>query len=235
MGTKALSLQGLYAGYGSSTVLEDLSFDLEDGRTLAVLGRNGVGKTTCVNAIIGFLAPAAGHIALFGKPIGRMAPERIARRGVGLVPQGRRTLRSLTVQETLTFAARPGPWTDERVYQEFPRLAERRNIRGGVLSGGEQQMLAIGRALVTNPRLLLLDEPTEGLAPLVVQELERFLGRLRGSGMTTVLIEQNARLALGVADDAVIMKTGRVSFAGTARQLVDDPSILDAELGLSCG
>jgi branched-chain amino acid transport system ATP-binding protein len=232
LGTNALSLRGLYAGYGNGTVLEDLSFDLDNGRTLAMLGRNGVGKTTCANVIIGFLPPSAGSITLFGQSIARAAPERIARRGVGLVPQGRRTLPSLTVHETLTFAARPGPWTAERVYGEFPRLKERRKIRGGVLSGGEQQMLAIGRALVTNPKLLLLDEPTEGLAPLIVQELKRFLGRLRGSGMTTVLIEQNAKLALSVADDALIIRTGRVSYAGTARQLVDDPSILDSELGL---
>jgi branched-chain amino acid transport system ATP-binding protein len=169
---------------------------------------------------------------LFGDPVTRLAPERIARRGVGLVPQGRRTFKSLTVQETLTFAARSGPWSADRVYEEFPRLKERRDLHGVQLSGGEQQMLAIGRALTTNPRVLLLDEPTEGLSPLMVRELEGFLRRLRGSGMTTVLVEQNVKLALVVADDAVVLGTGRIGFRGPAEDLAARQDILDTELGV---
>ncbi len=235
MAISAIADEEICAGYGSGAVLSNASFAVDEGRTLALLGRNGVGKSTCINVIMGFLSPSAGEVRLFGKPVTRFAPERIARRGVGLVPQGRRTFRSLTVHETLTFAARPGPWSADRVYNEFPRLKERHNVGGGLLSGGEQQMLAIGRALTTNPRVLLLDEPTEGLSPLMVRELEGFLVRLRGSGMTTVLVEQNVKLALAVADDAVVLGTGRIGFRGSAEELAARQDILDSELGVSEG
>lgn len=232
MATSALTVEDICAGYGSGAVLSNMSFAVDEGRTLALLGRNGVGKSTCINVIMGFLPPSAGEVRLFGDPVTRLAPERIARRGVGLVPQGRRTFKSLTVQEALTFAARSGPWSADRVYEEFPRLKERRDLSGAHLSGGEQQMLAIGRALTTNPKVLLLDEPTEGLSPLMVRELEGFLRRLRGSGMTTVLVEQNVKLALGVADDAVVLGTGRIGFRGSAEELTARQDILDSELGV---
>jgi len=232
LGASAIAVDDICAGYGSGAVLSKASFAVDEGRTLALLGRNGVGKSTCINVIMGFLPPSAGEVRLFGIPITRLTPERIARRGVGLVPQGRRTFKSLTVEETLTFAARAGPWSAERVYDEFPRLRERRNIGAADLSGGEQQMLAIGRALTTNPRVLLLDEPTEGLSPLMVEELERFLLRLRGSGMTTILVEQNVKLALGVADDAVVLGTGRIGFRGSAQELSARQDLLDRELGV---
>jgi branched-chain amino acid transport system ATP-binding protein len=232
LAASALAIEDIWAGYGSGAVLSKASFAVDEGRTLALLGRNGVGKSTCMKVIMGFLAPSAGEVRLFGEPITRLGPERIARRGVGIVPQGRRTFKSLTVEETLTFAARPGPWSVDRVYDEFPRLRERRTIGAGNLSGGEQQMLAIGRALTTNPRVLLLDEPTEGLSPLMVRELDGFLRRLRGSGMTTVLVEQNVKLALAVADDAIVLGTGRIGFRGTAEDLIARQDVLDSELGV---
>ncbi len=231
MATEALALDSVSAGYGSGSVLSNASFAVGEGRTLALLGRNGVGKSTCMKVIMGFLSPSAGEVRLFGEPITRLVPERISRRGVGLVPQGRRTFRSLTVHESLTFAARPGAWTADRVYQEFPRLKERRDVGAGNLSGGEQQMLAIGRALTTNPKVLLLDEPTEGLSPRMVDELDGFLRRLRGA-MTTVLVEQNVKLALAVADDAVVLGTGRIGFWGAAEDLLARQDILESEFSV---
>ena len=218
---EALALDAVDALYGDSHVLHGVSFALQAGRVLALLGRNGAGKTTCMNTIIGFLQPRAGTIRLFGEEVGRLPTETIAHKGVGLVPQGRRMFPTLTVRENLIVAQRARaesarPWTLERVFDVFPRLKERQNQAAGSLSGGEQQMLAIGRALMGNPRVLLMDEPSEGLAPLIVAEVGRTIARLKEEGQSIVLVEQNIKLAFGLADEVVILNTGRVVFAGGA-------------------
>ena len=216
---EALALDGIDALYGDSHVLHGVSFALQAGQVLALLGRNGAGKTTCMNTIIGFLQPRAGHIRLFGEEVGRLPTETIAHKGVGLVPQGRRVFPTLTVRENLvvaqqTRAASARPWTLERVFDVFPRLKERQHQHAGSLSGGEQQMLAIGRALMGNPRVLLMDEPSEGLAPLIVAEVGRTIARLKAEGQSIVLVEQNVKLAFGLADEVVILNTGRVVYSG---------------------
>lgn len=239
MGTEALSLQRVCSGYGESQVLHDLSFAVGHGRMLALLGRNGVGKTTCINTIIGFLRAKSGEILLDGEPITSLAPERIVARGIGLVPQGRRIFPTLTVRENLIVAAQSSrqqqraAWTLRRVYELFPRLEERRANLGGDLSGGEMQMLAIGRALMTNPRVLLLDEPSEGLAPLVVHELGLILERLKRESLSIVLVEQNSMLALGIADEAIILGSARVDFRGSVSELRANPGLLDQHLGVT--
>jgi branched-chain amino acid transport system ATP-binding protein len=214
-----------------------VSFALDAGKVLALLGRNGAGKTTCMSSIIGFLQPRRGEIRLFGDPISRLAPEAIARRGIGFVPQGRRIFHTLTVRENLTVSARsrvgaPVPWTLERVVRLFPRLKERLQQVAGSLSGGEQQMLAIGRALMGNPRVLLMDEPSEGLAPLIVAEVGRIIARLKEEGQSILLVEQNVKLALDLADDVVILNTGRVAFRGTADQVRVDQALITQHLGV---
>jgi branched-chain amino acid transport system ATP-binding protein len=230
---EALSLSKVNAFYGDSHVLHDVSFAVGEGRVLALLGRNGAGKTTCIYSIVGLVPARSGEISLFGEAISAASPEAIARKGVGLVPQGRRIFPSLSVRENLTVAARgKGPWDLEAAYKTFPRLREREKQAAGSLSGGEQQMLAIARALMTNPRLLLLDEPSEGLAPQMVAEVGKVLQRLRESGLSIVLVEQNTRLALGVADEAVTLKSGRVAFAGPAEQIKGDESFLTQHLGV---
>jgi branched-chain amino acid transport system ATP-binding protein len=216
---EALALDGIDALYGDSHVLHGVSFALQAGQVLALLGRNGAGKTTCMNTIIGFLQPRAGHIRLFGEEVGRLPTETIAHKGVGLVPQGRRVFPTLTVRENLvvaqqTRAASSRPWTLERVFDVFPRLKERQHQHAGSLSGGEQQMLAIGRALMGNPRVLLMDEPSEGLAPLIVADVGRTIARLKAEGQSIVLVEQNVKLAFGLADEVVILNTGRVVYSG---------------------
>jgi branched-chain amino acid transport system ATP-binding protein len=232
-----LSLERVNAYYGESHVLHDVSLELREGRLLALLGRNGAGKTTCICTIIGFLPPRSGRIMLAGRSIEKLAPERICRAGVGLVPQGRRVFPSLTVRENLEVAAReaaPGStkaWQRDDVCQIFPRLKERQNQLAGSLSGGEQQMLAIGRGLMTNPRVLLLDEPSEGLAPQIVHEVEQVLAGLKGH-VSMVLVEQNLGLALSVADDVVLLSTGRVVFAGTREAFVEQQASLHAHLGI---
>ncbi len=235
--TEALSLSGIDALYGESHVLHQVSFSLNAGRVLALLGRNGAGKTTCMSAIIGFLPPRTGEIRLFGEAIGRLAPEAISRKGVGFVPQGRRIFPSLTVQENLAVSRqkRAGvavPWTLERVIELFPRLKERLQQVAGSLSGGEQQMLAIGRALMGNPRVLLMDEPSEGLAPLIVAEVGRTLLRLKLEGQSILLVEQNIKLALDLADEVVILNTGRVAFSGSAGEVRDDQALITQHLGV---
>jgi branched-chain amino acid transport system ATP-binding protein len=235
--TEALSLRGIDALYGESHVLHGVSFSLNAGRVLALLGRNGAGKTTCMNAVIGFLPPRTGEIRLFGEAIGRLSPETISRRGVGFVPQGRRIFPTLTVRENLVVSGqkRAGvavPWTLERVMELFPRLEERLKQGAGSLSGGEQQMLAIGRALMGNPRVLLMDEPSEGLAPLIVAEVGRTLLRLKQEGQSIVLVEQNIKLALGLADEVVILNTGRVAFSGSAAQVRNDQALITQHLGV---
>ena len=231
MATEALALEGVDALYGDSHVLHSVSFSLEEGRVLALLGRNGAGKTTCMNAIIGFLPPRNGEIRVFGEKVSRLSPEIISRRGVGLVPQGRRVFPTLTVKENLLVAAR-GKNQLGHVFELFPRLKERTEQHAGSLSGGEQQMLAIARALMGNPRVLLMDEPSEGLAPLIVAEVGRTIARLKAEGQSIVLVEQNVKLAFDLADAVAILNTGRVAFAGLAQAVRDNESLITQHLGV---
>ena len=235
--TAALSLSGIDAFYADSHVLRAVSFTLNTGRVLALLGRNGAGKTTCMNAVIGFLPPRDGEIRLFGETISRLSPEAISHKGIGLVPQGRRVFPTLTVRENLIVARQSraganGHWTIERVLELFPSLRERQQQHAGSLSGGEQQMLAIGRALMGNPRVLLLDEPSEGLAPRIVAEVGHTIARLKQEGQSIVLVEQNVKLALGLADDVVMLNTGRVVFTGSAAEVRDDSALITHHLGV---
>jgi len=233
----ALRLSDVHTFYGDSHILHGVSFALRPGAVLALLGRNGAGKTTCISTIIGFLKPQGGEIRLFGEPIEGLSPERISHLGIGLVPQGRRIFPSLTVRENLVVAqqrarAAGKSWNLERIYDMFPRLRERHGQFAGTLSGGEQQMLAIGRALMGNPRILLLDEPSEGLAPLIVAEVGRTVRRLKQEGQSIVLVEQNIQLALEVADQAVILNTGRCVFAGNAGDVMDNAELIAQNLGV---
>jgi branched-chain amino acid transport system ATP-binding protein len=235
--SEALEVSGIDALYGESHVLHDVSFTLKAGKVLALLGRNGAGKTTCMSSIIGFLPPRRGEIRFFGESISRLAPETIARKGVGFVPQGRRIFPTLTVRENLLVArqTRPGtaaPWTLERVVGLFPRLKERLQQVAGSLSGGEQQMLAIGRALMGNPRVLLMDEPSEGLAPMIVGEVGRTIARLKAEGQSILLVEQNVKLALDLADEVVILNTGRVAFHGGVESVRADQALITQHLGV---
>ncbi|HXF89857.1 MAG TPA: ABC transporter ATP-binding protein [Xanthobacteraceae bacterium] len=238
MATEALAVDGVDAYYGDSHVLHGVSFALAPGRLLGLLGRNGAGKTTCMSTIMGFLKPQRGTIRLYGEPIHGLAPDVIARKGVCLVPQGRRMFRTLTVRENLMVAARPARssagtgWTIERVFKLFPRLAERQAQLAGSLSGGEQQMLAIGRALMGNPRVLLMDEPSEGLAPQLVAEVGRTIAQLKAEGQSIVLVEQNIKLTLDLADDVVIINTGAVVFTGAASSINLDDAIVSQHLGV---
>jgi branched-chain amino acid transport system ATP-binding protein len=229
---EALTMDGVDALYGQSHVLHSVSLGVGEGRVLALLGRNGAGKTTCMNTVIGFLPARKGTVRLFGEPIGRLSPETISRKGVGLVPQGRRVFPTLTVKENLIVSKRGSPWTLEGVFDLFPRLRERAEQHAGSLSGGEQQMLAIGRALMGNPRVLLMDEPSEGLAPLIVAEVARTIARLKAQGQSIVLVEQNVRMALELADEAVILNTGRVAFSGSAASLRDNHGLITQHLGV---
>jgi branched-chain amino acid transport system ATP-binding protein len=233
----ALHLANVHAFYGDSHILHGVSFSLGRGDVLALLGRNGAGKTTCISTIIGFLKPRQGEIRLFGEPINGLGPERISHLGIGLVPQGRRVFPSLTVRENLIVAeqrrtANSEAWNVERIYELFPRLRERRTQLAGTLSGGEQQMLAIGRALMGNPRVLLLDEPSEGLAPLIVAEVGHAMRQLKDEGQSIVLVEQNRQLALDIADRAVVLNTGRCVFDGEARELANNEPLIAQHLGL---
>ncbi len=235
MGTEALSLQGVDALYGDSHVLHGVSFNLREGRVLALLGRNGAGKTTCMSAIIGFLPPRKGAIRLFGEPIAGLAPETIARKGVGFVPQGRRVFQTLSVKENLQVSERRGSfsnWNLASVFELFPQLEERAEQVAGSLSGGEQQMLAIARALMGNPRVLLMDEPSEGLAPLIVAEVGRTIARLKAEGQSILLVEQNVQLALELADEVVILNTGRVAFTGSAGEARGNEALITQHLGV---
>jgi len=237
LASDALSLTDVNAFYGDSHILHGVSFSLKPGAVLALLGRNGAGKTTCISTIIGFLHPRDGEIRLFGEPIHGLSPERISHLGIGLVPQGRRIFPSLTVRENLIVAQQREkttgkPWNLERIYDMFPRLRERHGQFAGTLSGGEQQMLAIGRALMGNPRVLLLDEPSEGLAPLIVAEVGRTVRRLKQEGQSIVLVEQNLQLALDVADQAVILNTGRCVFNGNAADIPNNEELIAQNLGV---
>jgi branched-chain amino acid transport system ATP-binding protein len=231
-----LKIEGLSAGYGPAVVLHDVALTLSEGQSLALLGRNGVGKTTLVNTIIGVTRRHGGSIRLAGNEITLKSPEARAHAGVGWVPQERNVFRSLTVLENLTAVARPGRWTPGHVFELFPRLAERMSNLGNQLSGGEQQMLAIGRALVVNPKLLLLDEPTEGLAPIIIEELLAALTKLRREdGLTSIIVEQHARKILGLTDKAIILERGRIAHAADSAVLLSDPASLERFLGIAPG
>jgi len=217
-------------------VLSDIAFHLGEGEALAVLGRNGVGKTTLIDSIVGVTRRFAGSLALGGREIGPLAPETRAGLGIGWVPQERNIFRSLTVEENMTAVAQDGPWTVAKVYEMFPRLKERRSNYGNQLSGGEQQMLAIGRALTLNPKVLLLDEPTEGLAPIIVEELLKALGTItRAGGICSIIVEQNAQKILGLADRVVILERGAIVHDAPSSALKADPSALERHLGVSGG
>ena len=234
----ALVLENIDAFYGDSHVLHGVSFTLGEGRLLGLLGRNGAGKSTSMSVAVGLVPPKRGKVEVFGKSVGTFSPERISAEGVALVPQGRRIFKSLTVRENLIVAARKPPrgtaaaWSLERVFQTFPRLKERHNQFAGSLSGGEQQMLAIGRALMNNPRVLLMDEPSEGLAPQIVAEVERTIAKLKSEGLSIILVEQNIRLTLDIADDVVIMNSGQVAFTGTSAQVRANTPLVEQHLGV---
>jgi branched-chain amino acid transport system ATP-binding protein len=237
LASEALTISNVDTYYGDSHVLHGVSFALQPARLLGLLGRNGAGKTTCMSTVMGFLKPRRGSIMLFGEEVAGLPPETIARKGICLVPQGRRMFRSLTVRENLEVArqARAGihrPWTSERVFALFPRLKERHAQVAGSLSGGEQQMLAIGRALMGNPRVLLMDEPSEGLAPQIVTEVGRTIAQLKAEGLSIVLVEQNIKLTLELADDVVIVNTGAVVFSGTAAETRTDEKRIAQHLGV---
>ena len=238
MASEALLIRDVDTYYGDSHVLHGVGFALQPGRLLGLLGRNGAGKTTCMSTIMGFLKPRRGEISLYGEPVAGLAPDVIARKGICLVPQGRRMFRTLTVRENLMVAAQSqkkdngAGWSIGRVFQTFPRLAERHAQVAGSLSGGEQQMLAIGRALMGNPRVLLMDEPSEGLAPQLVAEVGRTIAQLKAEGQSIVLVEQNIKLTLDLADDVVIINTGRVVFRGPASGIKLDDAIVSQHLGV---
>jgi branched-chain amino acid transport system ATP-binding protein len=225
-----LRVEGVSAGYGEARVIQGLSFALEDGRSLALLGRNGVGKTTLIDTLVGVTTLFGGRILLAGDDIAQLTPHARARAGVGWTPQERNIFRSLTVEENLTAVALPGPWTVRRVYALFPRLEERRTNMGRQLSGGEQQMLAIGRALVLNPRLLILDEPTEGLAPIIVEELLAALRELARAGLSMIIVEQKPKKILPFTDHAIVLDRGVIAHDAPSAELLADPTALDAHL-----
>ena len=229
-----LHIDGLAAGYGEALVLRGVSLRLAEGQSLAVLGRNGVGKTTLLNSIIGVTRYRGGRIVLDGRDITSLRADLRAHAGIGWVPQERNIFKSLTVEENLTAIATEGAWTLERVYALFPRLKERRGNMGGQLSGGEQQMLAIGRALVLNPRLVLLDEPLEGLAPVLVEELLAALQRLiRDERISAILVEQNVRKILGIVDRAIILERGAIVHESDSATLRHDHATLETYLGVA--
>jgi branched-chain amino acid transport system ATP-binding protein len=229
-----LAVKALRAGYGEAVVLDDISLEVPERGSLAVLGRNGVGKSTLLLSIMGYTEVSRGEVLWRGVDITRLEPHRRARMGLGWVAQEREIFPSLTVEENLTVASRPGRWDLAAVFGLFPRLAERRANKGNQLSGGEQQMLAIARTLMTNPALLLLDEPLEGLAPIIVEELLSVLGRvIREEGMAAIVVEQKARKVLGFTDRAIILDRGRIVFAGDSAALAGEPERLEAHIGVA--
>jgi branched-chain amino acid transport system ATP-binding protein len=229
-----LAIERLRAGYGEAVVVPDMSLRIAEGEVLALLGRNGTGKTTLINSIVGVTRRFGGSIRLGGTDITALRADQRARAGIGWVPQERNIFRSLTVEENMTAVAQPGPWTVDKIYRMFPRLEERRRNFGNQLSGGEQQMLAIGRALTLNPILLLLDEPTEGLAPIIVEELLAALGAItRAGGVCAIIVEQNAQKILGLADRAVILERGTIVHDAPSADLKADPAVLERLLGVA--
>ena len=229
-----LNVERLTAGYGEAIVLTDVSFTIAEGQALALLGRNGMGKTTLVNSIVGVTRHIGGTISLDGRDITGMRPDQRAHAGIGWAPQERNIFRSLTVEENMTAVARPGPWTLAKVYTLFPRLAERRQNLGNQLSGGEQQMLAVARALILNPRIMLLDEPLEGLAPIIIEELLTALRKIiREEGLSAILVEQNAQKILGVTDRAIIIERGSIVYQGDSAALKADRALLETYVGVT--
>ena len=229
-----LNVEGLTAGYGEAVVLTNVTFKIAEGQALALLGRNGMGKTTLVNSIVGVTRHIGGTISIDGRDITAMRPDQRAHAGIGWAPQERNIFRSLTVEENMTAVARPGPWTLTKVYGLFPRLAERRRNLGNQLSGGEQQMLAVARALILNPRIILLDEPLEGLAPIIIDELLAALRKIiREEGMSAILVEQNAQKILGVTDRAIVVERGSIVYECDSATLKADRTLLDTYVGVA--
>lgn len=230
----ALRAEGIHTYYGKSHILHGVGLDVAEGKITALLGRNGAGKTTTLRSLMGLTPAREGRVEVFGVDTTRWPPFRIAATGVGYVPEGRRIFPNLTVEENLKVPLqRGGPWTVERIYQLFPRLAERRLNRGRQLSGGEQEMLSIGRALLLNPKLLILDEPSQGLAPLVVREVFRIVAQMRAEGMSVLLVEQNARMSLEIADYAYVLDDGVIVHGGPAAELAADEGRVQALAGAS--
>ena len=229
-----LKVDGLTAGYGEAVILTDISFKIAEGEALALLGRNGMGKTTLINSIVGVTRHIGGKIYLEGLDISAMRPDQRAHSGIGWAPQERNIFRSLTVEENMTAVAQPGPWTLAKVYSLFPRLYERRSNMGNQLSGGEQQMLAVARALILNPRIILLDEPLEGLAPIIIEELLAALRKIiREEGLSAILVEQNAQKILGVTDMALIVERGRVVHQSDSASLQANRVLLESYVGVT--
>ena len=230
----ALTAEGLNTYYGKSHILHDVGLTVAEGKITTLLGRNGAGKTTTLRSLVGLTPPRSGRVTLFGKDITGLPPYRIAASGVGYVPEGRRVFANLTVDENLRVPIeRPGPFDMARVYALFPRLKERSGNLGRQLSGGEQEMLSIGRALLLNPRLLILDEPSQGLAPLIVKEVFRIVAQMRAEGISVLLVEQNVRMSLEISDDAYVLENGQMVYSGSAAELRADEARIQALAGAS--
>jgi branched-chain amino acid transport system ATP-binding protein len=230
----ALTAEGLHTFYGKSHILHGVSIDVADGKITTLLGRNGAGKTTTLRSLLGLTPPREGRVMVFGRDTTRWPTYRVAALGVGYVPEGRKIFANLSVDDNLLVPLqRPGPWTVARVYQLFPRLAERRTNRGRQLSGGEQEMLSIGRALLLNPKLLILDEPSQGLAPLIVREVFRVVSRMRDEGISVLLVEQNVRMSLEISDHVYVLDDGKVIHSGSASELAADEGRVRAMAGAS--
>jgi branched-chain amino acid transport system ATP-binding protein len=232
--TNALHAEGLNTFYGKSHILHDVGLTVAEGQITTLLGRNGAGKSTTLRSVVGLTPPRSGRVSLFGKDITGWPAYRIAASGIGFVPEGRRVFANLTVDENLRVPIeRPGPYTIERIYQLFPRLGERKQNLGRQLSGGEQEMLSIGRALLLNPRLLILDEPSQGLAPLIVKEVFRIIAQMRTEGISVLLVEQNVRMSLEISDHAYVLENGQMVYSGPAAELRADESRIQALAGAS--
>jgi branched-chain amino acid transport system ATP-binding protein len=230
----ALTAQGLNTYYGKSHILHDVSLSVAEGKITTLLGRNGAGKTTTLRSLVGLTPAKSGRVTLFGKDITGLPPYRIAAAGVGYVPEGRKVFANLSVDENLRVPVdRPGPFDIPRVYKLFPRLEERKNNRGRQLSGGEQEMLSIARALLLNPQLLILDEPSQGLAPLIVKEVFRIVAQMRAEGISILLVEQNVRMSLDITDDAYVIENGQMVYSGPAKELQADEARIQALAGAS--
>ncbi len=230
----ALTAEGLNTYYGKSHILHDVGLTVAEGQITTLLGRNGAGKSTTLRSIVGLTPPRSGRVTLFGNDITGQPPYRIAASGVGFVPEGRKVFANLTVDENLRVPLeRPGPYDIDRVYKLFPRLGERKSNLGRQLSGGEQEMLSIGRALLLNPRVLILDEPSQGLAPLIVKEVFRIVSQLRAEGISVLLVEQNVRMSLEISDHAYVLENGQMVYSGPAEELRADEARIQALAGAS--